>query len=535
LALHRKRRQHDLGSERDRERRGGDVEFDLAVRSRRERASQAVRSAQYHAVHRAVGPEPRLGLKRRQRHGTGEPQVLGEDPRATEAVAAQLRPDHRAELRIRPRRCDLGHAVDAHVVEVEAQAAVQREPAGADLHRTAERIRSRALVLVHRQRDDVQRHEARDKQREQRDRGRPPPVDLAAHLRVLDRRLARRGLGVLLRLLGALACFALALALRLARLARDRRLVVAHLVHAEVLVAHLDVRQRRGLREERFLRLALALLGLEPAALFLVAALAFFLLARLALELLAHLALGVLLRPALGVGLRLALAFLARLAVGGFAGLALFVLALREGVEAGHERVEAASAGGRGRGGGQRGLRYPGFVLGLAATAVVFRVALAFALAHAVARLLHGARLEHACFLGLLGAAHLLLFLAQQAVFLLAPRALRGLARLGLDLLAQAARFLFDPALLFRAALLLFLLAALALLLLAALALGFLARPALGFFASAPLFLFLAAALLFFPALALDFVARLAFLFEPLAQRLGFAQRPLGLLAHLAL
>src|SRR6185503_9767400 len=313
--------------------------FDLAVRSRRERASQAVRSAQYHAVHRAVGPEPRLGLKRRQRHGTGEPQVLGEDPRATEAVAAQLRPDHRAyrrlrqrhaheleaaqdlpaldqraELRIRPRRCDLGHAVDAHVVEVEAQAAVQREPAGADLHRTAERIRSRALVLVHRQRDDVQRHEARDKQREQRDRGRPPPVDLAAHLRVLDRRLARRGLGVLLRLLGALACFALALALRLARLARDRRLVVAHLVHAEVLVAHLDVRQRRGLREERFLRLALALLGLEPAALFLVAALAFFLLARLALELLAHLALGVLLRPALGVGLRLALAFLARLA-----------------------------------------------------------------------------------------------------------------------------------------------------------------------------------------------------------------------------
>jgi len=102
-----------------------------------------------------------------------------------------------------------------------------------------------------------------------------------------------------------------------------------------------------------------------------------------------------------------------------------------------------------------------------------------------VARLLHGARLEHACFLGLLCAAHLFLFLAQQAVFLLAPRALRGLARLGLDLLAQAARFLFDPALLFRAALLLFLLAALALLLLAALALGFLARPALGFFASA--------------------------------------------------
>jgi hypothetical protein len=137
------------------------------------------------------------------------------------------------------------------------------------------------------------------------------------------------------------------------------------------LRASRDVRQRRGLREERLLRLALALLGLEPAALlgrarlarvalgflagaalFLVAALAFFLLARLALELLAHLALRILLPPALGLGLRLHLAFLARLAVGGLAALALFFLALREGVEVGHERVEATSAGGRGRGGG---------------------------------------------------------------------------------------------------------------------------------------------------------------------------------------
>src|SRR6185369_12218257 len=362
----------------------------------------------------------------------------------------------------------------------------------------------------------------------------PPPVDLAAHPRGLARRrrLARRRLRMFLRLFGALARLALALALRLARVARDRRLVAAHLGHVEVLVAHLDVGQRRGLREERLLRLALALLGLEPAALlglprgyraalgflartplFFVAALALFLLARLALELLAHLALGILLRPALGLGLRLALAFLARLAVGDLAGLALLLLALREGVEVGHERVEAASILGGRRGRGQRGLRHPGFVLRLAATGFVL-VALALTRAHP--RLFHGARLEHARFLGLLGPAHLLLLLAQQPVLRLAPCELRGLPRLRLDFLAQAPRFLLDAALLFGAAL----------------ALGLLARLALGLRACAPLFFLHAAALFLFPALALDFLARLALFLEPLAQRLGFAQRALGLLAH---
>src|SRR5262249_58430950 len=128
-----------------------------------------------------------------------------------------------------------------------------------------ERRGRRLLVLVHRQRDDVQRHEARDEQRDQRDRDRPPPVDPAAHLRNLDRLLARRRARVLLRLLGAVPRIALALALRLARLAGDGRLVAAHLVHPEVLVAYLDVGQRRRLREHGLLRLALALLGLEPA------------------------------------------------------------------------------------------------------------------------------------------------------------------------------------------------------------------------------------------------------------------------------
>src|SRR6185295_1848683 len=150
-------------------------------------------------------------------------------------------------------------------------------------------------------------------------------------------------------------------------------------------------------------------------------------------------------------------------------------------------------------------------------------------------RLFHGARLEHARFLGLLGPAHLLLLLAQQPVLRLAPCELRGLPRLRLDFLAQAPRFLLDAALLFGAALLLFLLAALALFFFAALSLGLLARLALGLRACAPLFFLHAAALFLFPALALDFLARLALFLEPLAQRLGFAQRALGLLAHLAL
>src|SRR5262249_49869664 len=154
--------------------------------------------------------------------------------------------------------------------------------------------------------------------------------------------------------------------------------------------------------------------------------------------------------------LRLALGLLARFAVRGLPRLAFLFLALREGIEVGHQRVEAASARSlrRRRGGGQRGLRDPGLVLVLGlAPAVVVMVALA--LARARARFFHGARLEHARLLRLLGAAHLLLLLAQQAVFGLAPGKLRGFARLGFDLLAQPARFLFDPALLFRAALLL--------------------------------------------------------------------------------
>src|SRR4026207_1362214 len=73
-------------------------------------------------------------------------------------------------------------------------------------------------------------------------------------------------------------------------------------------------------------------------------------------------------------------------------------------------------------------------VLRLAAARVVV-VALPLFRPNAHTGLFQLAGLAHARFLGLARQADLLLLLAQQAVFFLAPGALRGLARLGLDLL----------------------------------------------------------------------------------------------------